>query len=104
MGIGVGCMFAPQAAYYSELFTARSRFTGLALYREVAGAVTGGLTPLIAVALVAATGGRSWSVALFVVASCAIGGLAVGLGPETRGRDLTATTVDALRESTGTYR
>lgn len=104
MGIGVGCMFAPQAAYYSELFTARSRFTGLALYREVAGAVTGGLTPLIAVALVAATGGRSWGVALFVIASCVIGGLAVGLGPETRGRDLAATTVDTLRDSTGTYR
>ncbi|WP_371864657.1 hypothetical protein [Streptomyces antimycoticus] len=50
-------------------------------YREVAGAVTGGLTPLIAVALVAATGGRSRGVALFVIASCVIGGLAVELGP-----------------------
>ncbi|GAA3352752.1 hypothetical protein GCM10017744_003090 [Streptomyces antimycoticus] len=41
---------------------------------------------------------------MFVIASCVIGGLAVELGPETRGRDLTATTVDALRDSTGTYR
>ncbi|WP_255950235.1 MFS transporter [Streptomyces odontomachi] len=104
MGIGVGCMFAPQAAYYSELFTARSRFTGLALYREIAGAVTGGLTPLIAVALVAAAGDRSWGVSLFVVAACAIGGVTVALGPETRGRDLTATTVSELRSSTGSYR
>ncbi|MGW6157824.1 MFS transporter [Streptomyces sp. NPDC055144] len=104
MAIGVGCMFAPQAAYYSELFTARSRFTGLALYREMAGAVTGGLTPLIAVALVAAAGGRSWGVALFVVGSCVVGGVAVALGPETRGRDLAATTIAELRASTGTYR
>ncbi|GLY90995.1 MFS transporter [Actinoallomurus iriomotensis] len=104
MGVGVGCMFAPQAAYYSELFTARSRFTGLALNREVAGALTGGLTPLIAVALVAAAGDSSWGVALFVIAACAVGALAVGLGPETRGRDLTATTVTELRSSTGTYR
>ncbi|MFF4752146.1 MFS transporter [Streptomyces sp. NPDC002514] len=104
MGIGVGCMFAPQAAYYTELFTARSRFTGLALYREIAGAVTGGLTPLIAVALVAAAGGRSWGVSLFVIGACAIGALAVGLGPETRGRDLSVTTVAELSASTGTYR
>ncbi|WP_051939283.1 MFS transporter [Phaeacidiphilus oryzae] len=104
MGIGVGCMFAPQAAYYSELFTARSRFTGLSLYREASGAVTGGLTPLIAVALVSATGGSSWGVCLFVLAACLIGGLAVALGPETRGRDLSTTTVEALRASTGTFR
>ncbi|RFC75063.1 MFS transporter [Streptomyces sp. AcE210] len=104
MGVGVGCMFAPQAAYYSELFTARSRFTGLALYREIAGAVTGGLTPLIAVALVAATGGSSWGVSLFVIAACVIGAVAVGLGPETRGRDLAATTVPELRSSTGSFR
>jgi MHS family shikimate/dehydroshikimate transporter-like MFS transporter len=31
LGVGVGAMFGPQAAYFSELFTARSRFTGLAL-------------------------------------------------------------------------
>ncbi|WP_281155367.1 MFS transporter [Streptomyces sp. HYC2] len=104
MGIGVGCMFAPQAAYFSELFTARSRFTGLALYREVAGAVAGGLTPLIAIALVAAAGDRSWGVALFVIGSCVVGGASVALGPETRGRDLAATTVTELRASTGTYR
>ncbi|WP_327673105.1 MULTISPECIES: MFS transporter [unclassified Streptomyces] len=104
MGIGVGCMFAPQAAYFSELFTARSRFSGLSLYREVAGAVTGGLTPLIAVALVAAAGGRSWGLALFVVAACVVGSAAVALGPETRGRDLAATTVSELRASTGTFR
>ncbi|MGW1950708.1 MFS transporter, partial [Streptomyces sp. NPDC001940] len=63
-----------------------------------------GLTPLIAVALVAAAGDRSWGVALFVVGSCLVGGAAVALGPETRGRDLAATSVTELRASTGTYR
>jgi len=103
LGIGVGAMFGPQGAYFSELFTARSRFTGLAFSREVAGALSGGLTPIIAVALVVAASGRSWLVALFVVIACVIGAVATVLGPETRGRSLTATTVGELRASTGRF-
>ena len=38
LGIGVASMFGPQAAYFSELFTGRARFTGLAFSREIAGA------------------------------------------------------------------
>ena len=45
-------MFGPQGAYYVELFSNRARFTGLAFSREVSAAVSGGLTPIIAVALV----------------------------------------------------
>jgi MHS family shikimate/dehydroshikimate transporter-like MFS transporter len=103
LGVGVGAMFGPQGAYFPELFTARSRFTGLAFSREVAGALSGGLTPLIAVALVAAAAGSSWAVSLFVVATCVIGAIATGLGPETRGRDLTTTDVAELRRSTGRF-
>jgi len=103
LGIGVGAMFGPQGAYFSELFTARSRFTGLAFSREVAGALSGGLTPIIAVALVVAASGRSWLVALFVVITCVIGAVATVLGPETRGRSLTAKTVGELRASTGRF-
>jgi len=104
LALGVGAMFGPQGAYFSELFTARSRFTGLAFSREVAGAISGGLTPLIAVALVAAASGASWLVALFVIAACAIGFVAVVLGPETRGRSLEALTVPELTASTGSFR
>jgi MFS family permease len=103
LGVGVGAMFGPQGAYFSELFTARSRFTGLAFSREVAGALSGGLTPLIAVGLVAAASGSSWLVAVFVIGACLIGGVATVLGPETRGRSLKATTVEELRRSTGSF-
>ncbi|WP_066039772.1 MFS transporter [Herbiconiux solani] len=103
LAVGVGAMFGPQGAYFSELFTARSRFTGLAFSREVAGAISGGLTPLIAVALVAAASGASWLVALFVIAACLIGFVATVLGPETRGRSLEALTVPELKASTGKF-
>ena len=100
LGVGVGAMFGPQGAYFSELFTARARFTGLAFSREIAGALSGGLTPLIAVALVAAASGASWLVALFVIAACAVGFAATALGPETRGRSLEALTPAELAAST----
>lgn len=104
LGIGIGAMFGPQAAYFAELFTGAGRLTGLAFARELAGALTAGTTPLIAVALVAATGGASWPVSVFIIAACVVGAVAVVLGGETRGRDLEALTVPELRESTGSFR
>lgn len=104
LSLGVGAMFGPQGAYFSELFTSRARFTGLAFSREVAGAVSGGFTPLIAVALVAAAGGSSWMVAAFIIAACVVGAVATVLGPETRGRSLRVATVEELAESTGSMR
>lgn len=55
------------------------------------------VTPMIAVALIAAADGRPWLLSLFVVVACFVGGLIVGLGPETRGRRLDALTVAELR-------
>lgn len=103
LGLGVGAMFGPQAAYFAELFTGGARFTGLAFSRELAGAVSAGTTPLIAVALVASTGGATWAVSLFVIAACTIGALAVIFGGETRGRQMSATSVAELKVSTGSF-
>jgi MHS family shikimate/dehydroshikimate transporter-like MFS transporter len=104
LGIGVGSMFGPQAAYFSELFTGRARFTGLAFSREVAGALTAGTTPLIAVALVAVAGGSSWLVSAFIIVACVIGMVTLILTGETRGRSMRATSVAELKASTGSFR
>jgi MFS family permease len=103
LGIGIGAMFGPQAAYFAELFTGGARFTGLAFARELAGALTAGTTPLIAVALVAAAGGATWLVSLFIILACVIGIVAVVLGGETRGRRMSALTVSELKGSTGSF-
>jgi len=104
LGIGIGAMFGAQAAYFTELFTAGARFTGLAFSRELAGALFAGTTPLIAIALVAAAGGGTWLVSLFIVLAAVIGTISVIVTGETRGRDLTATTVEELKASTGSFR
>lgn len=101
VSVGVAAITGPQAAYFTELFSARGRFTGLAFSRELAGATAGGLTPMIAVALVAAADDATWLLSLYVVATCAVGALAVLLGPETRGRRLDVLSVDELRSSSG---
>ncbi|MFC8599416.1 MULTISPECIES: MFS transporter [unclassified Isoptericola] len=104
LGLGIGAMFGPQAAYFAELFTGVGRLTGLAFSREVAGALTAGTTPVVAIALVAAAGGGSWLVAVFIVAACLVGIVALTVGGETRGRDLRSTTVAELEDSTGSFR
>lgn len=104
LGIGIGCMLGPQAAYFSELFTGAGRLTGLSFARELASALTAGTIPLIAVALVAAAGGLSWPISVLMIIACIIGIIAISLGGETRGRNLRATNVADLKASTGSFK
>lgn len=72
VGVGSAAMIGPQGAYFSELFPARVRLSGFTVSREVASALSGGISPLIAVALVAASGGSSWPVSMLVIAFAAL--------------------------------
>lgn len=82
-----GCIYSAMAgsqpAFFSELFPANLRYTGVAGAREF-GAIAGGLIPLIATALSAAYASAT-PVALFVMCMCAVTIVAVMLAPETRG-------------------
>ena len=56
LGINIGhdLMYGPQAAYFSELFGTRVRYTGASVGYQLASVFAGGFAPLIAVALLAA--------------------------------------------------
>ena len=56
LGVNVGhdLMYGPQAAYFSELFATRMRYTGASVGYQLASVFAGGFAPLIAVALLAA--------------------------------------------------
>ncbi|MBV8397836.1 MAG: MHS family MFS transporter [Acetobacteraceae bacterium] len=82
LAVGVGSMFGPIAAFYHDLFQTRVRYTGLVFARETTGAVVGGLTPLIATALVAWSGGSPWPVALYMIVTVLIPLVAVYFADE----------------------
>lgn len=66
-GIGFAAMAGSQAAFLSELFETRYRYTGIAGARELNAMLVAGPTPFIAIALVAAGGGTPWLVALYLI-------------------------------------
>ena len=59
VGINLGhdLMYGPQAAYFSELFGTRVRYSGASLGYQLASVFAGGFAPLIATALLAPTAG-----------------------------------------------
>jgi metabolite-proton symporter len=81
-------MTSAQSPWLAEMFPSRVRYTGFSLAREVTSPISGGIAPMIAVALLAAGGGSPHLVAWYVVALGVITAVSVFLGPETRGRSL----------------
>jgi MFS family permease len=88
LGLLYGTIYGPLAAFWSELFDTRYRYTALSSLYQVSGVVASGLTPLIAAWLVTVGGGTLWWVAGYNVVVAAISLVSAQLLPETRGRDL----------------
>ena len=82
-----GAMYGPQAAFLSELFGTKVRYSGVSVGYQLASIVAGGLAPLIAVALYTSFG-SGYAIAVYVTLSSVITVLAVGTYSETRNRDL----------------
>jgi MFS family permease len=77
-----GAMYAPQAAFMSELFDARVRDSGASLGAQLASVFSGGLAPFIGTALLTAGYGRG-AVALYVIGMAAVTIVAVIAASET---------------------
>ena len=85
--VGPGLTYGPQAAVYSELFPASIRFSGVAISCALGAIIGGAFAPMIATALVQATGTTlSVSVYLLIVALVSTG--AVLVIRERKGIDL----------------
>ena len=67
VNVGHDLMYGPQAAYFSELFATRMRYTGASVGYQLASVFGGGFAPLIAVALLAAGGDEPYLVALYMM-------------------------------------
>ena len=86
--IGHAAMYGPQAAFFSELFGTRTRYTGASLGYQLAAPFSGGIAPLIASALLNWSGNQTWPVAIYLIAMAAITIACVLITRETHGRDL----------------
>src|SRR5687767_5439320 len=82
-----GAMYGPQAAFITELFPTRIRYSGVSLAYQLTSIVAGSLAPIIALWLYRDYG-SSTPVALYVGTACAISGVSALLARETKGVEL----------------
>jgi hydroxyacid-oxoacid transhydrogenase len=90
LGVNLGhdLMYGPQAAYFSELFGTRVRYSGASLGYQLASVFAGGFAPLIAVALLAAGGDEPTLVALYMAGMALITVIATAFARETYREDV----------------
>ena len=80
-------MYAPQAAFLSELFGTRVRYSGASLGAQLASVFAGGLAPFIGTALLEAGYGGG-AIALYVIGLAAVTIVAVFVASETHMGDI----------------
>jgi MFS family permease len=86
--IGHAAMYGPQAAFLSELFGTRVRYSAASLGYQLAAPLSGGLVPLVSTALLRWSGGNSWPVGVYLVGMALVTVVSVLLVAETRSRKL----------------
>jgi MFS family permease len=84
-----GAMYGPQAAFITELFPTRIRYSGVSIAYQLTSIVAGSLAPIIALWLYKQYGSAT-PVAIYVAAACVISGISALLARETRGVELAA--------------
>ena len=87
LSVGHGAMYAPQGAFFSELFGARVRYSGASLGAQLASVFAGGLAPIIATTLLEYGYGRG-AISAYVIGLAVITIIAVSVAVETVRHDI----------------
>jgi MFS transporter, MHS family, shikimate and dehydroshikimate transport protein len=66
----------------------RLRYSGASLGFQIGAAISGGLTPFVAAAFVAWTGGPTWPISVYLIVLAMITLVATMAAPETAGKPL----------------
>ena len=80
-------MYGPQAALIAECFTPRLRYSGCSIGYQLASVIAGGPAPLIATALLAATG-SGYVIAVYILFCAVVSIVATALMPDLTNRDI----------------
>ncbi|KXX54219.1 MFS transporter [Rhodococcus sp. LB1] len=73
MSVGMGAYGGVVGTFFAELFPPRIRYSGFSIAYQLATVLGGGISPLVASAIVAGLGGASWGVALYAAALAVFG-------------------------------
>ncbi|MEU0161506.1 MFS transporter [Streptomyces sp. NPDC006261] len=90
-----GAMYGPQAAFISEMFDTKVRYSGASMGSQLASIIGGALAPLIAVELLKDYR-SSVPISLYLCFAALVTAVTVWIAKETRGRDLAE---DGLEDS-----
>jgi MHS family shikimate/dehydroshikimate transporter-like MFS transporter len=90
IGISIcqGVVFALHASFMPELFGTKVRYSGISLGFQIGAAIGGGLTPLVAAAVVGWSGGATWPISVFLILLGLVTTLAVISTRETSGKSI----------------
>jgi MFS family permease len=86
--MGHAAMYGPQAAFFSELFGTNVRYSGASIGYQLASSFAGGLAPLIATAMLEWSGGESWPISVYLIATACLTITSVWLAAETFDQDM----------------
>jgi hypothetical protein len=87
LNLGHAAMYATQASFFSELFGTRVRYSGASLGYQLSSVFAGGLSPIIATAMLAQFG-TYVPVAVYLVFMAVVTVIAVWAASETRRQDI----------------
>lgn len=88
LNVAHNAMNAVEPTLFTEIFGAKTRYSGVSIGLQFGSVIAGGFTPFIAKALTAVDGNRWTLVAIYVIAACALSVVAALIAPETSRRDL----------------
>jgi MFS family permease len=100
LGLIYPAIYAPLAAFWSELFETRVRYTGVGAVYQFSGILASGFTPAIATALLGFAGGEPWWFVGYMVIVTVISLAAAYVSPETFRQDIGQATSTVRRPET----
>ena len=93
-----GAMYGPQAAFISELFPTRFRYSGASIAYQLTSVFAGSLAPIIALWLLHLTGSTT-AISIYVAGACAVSVFSALRARETMGQSYA--TIDARSSTAG---
>jgi MHS family shikimate/dehydroshikimate transporter-like MFS transporter len=102
LGLIYPAIYAPLAAFWSELFDTRVRYTGVGAVYQFSGILASGFTPAIAAILLGYAGGEPWLFVGYLIVVTFISLTAIYFSPETYRRDVVQTTTTVQGSATAT--